>query len=140
VDFIISLSHEKILHADMAFWDALERTNADLKGEGLYMTHLFSATEVFLRRNWEENLVPVPRPVLRHLLLFRPATIDLVLSKCMRGNDPQDMVDARFMIEQDRISRSQLTDAFQNMQPIELVELRDALGRARPLVLSFASP
>ena len=138
VDCIISLSHETTLHADSGFWDALESTNKDLAPLGLYMTHLFSASEVFLRTNWEEHLVPVNRPALRHLQLFRPATIDLVLTKCMRGNDPQDMADARFMIEHDRITRVELTAAFQTMQPIELVELRDTLRRAKPVVLGFA--
>lgn len=138
VDCIISLALEKMLHADPGFWDALELTNKGLAPLGLYMTHLFSASEVFLRTDWEEHLVPVIRPAVRHLRLFRPATIDLVLTKCMRGNDPQDMADAKFMIDHDRITRAELTAAFQTMQPIELVELRDTLRRAQPIVLNFA--
>lgn len=138
VDAIISVSQENELAADRRFWDAVEATNTELAARGLYITHLFSEREIFLRQGWERHLVPVARPTLRRLRLFRPATIDLVLTKMMRGNDPQDMADAEFMIRQDRISESQLTQAFLEMNPVELVELRDAFGRAKPIVLRLA--
>ena len=48
----------------------------------------------------------------------------------MRGNDEQDMADAGFMIRHDHISATELIDAFSQMKPIELVELRDAFARA----------
>ena len=84
------------------------------------------------------ELVPVRRPALRWLRLFRPAAIDLVLSKMMCGNDPQDMVDAELMIRHDRITEAQLLEAFTQMKPIELVELRNAFAKAEPLVLKMA--
>ncbi len=65
--------------------------------------------------------------------------MDLVLTKMMRGDDPQDMADAKFMIERDKITRKQLEEAFSVMNPIELVELRDAFTKARPIVTGFAS-
>jgi len=68
------------------------------------MTHLFSEREVFLRQNWQQSVVAVTRSALRWLDLVRPATIDLILSKIMRGSDPQDMADAEFMIRHDRIT------------------------------------
>jgi hypothetical protein len=138
VDAIISIRQEEELSTDMPFWDAVEGANAELADRGLYMTHLFSEREIFLRRNWEESVVHVDRPQLRYLRVFRPATIDLVLSKMMRGNDPQDMADAEFMIRHDRISEAQLLEAFKEMKSIELVELRDAFEKARPVVLSLA--
>ena len=57
----------------------------------------------------------------------------------MRGNDPQDMADAKFMIEHDKISRKQLEDAFTEMNPVEVVELRDAFAKAKPIVVGFAA-
>lgn len=128
VDAIISTLQENELAADSRFWDAIEAANAELAERGLYITHLFSEREVFLRRNWEEGLVALSLPSLRWLRVSRPATIDLVLSKMMRGNDPQDMADAGFMIRHDRISEAQLQEAFTQMKPIELVELRDAFA------------
>ncbi|MBE0541281.1 MAG: hypothetical protein IH623_07845 [Verrucomicrobia bacterium] len=138
VDAVISTVQESELEADHKFWDAIEAANSEMAARGLYITHLFSEREVFLRRNWVEHIVPVTRPQLRHLQLFRPATIDLVLSKMMRGRDPQDMTDAEFMIRHDRITETQLLKAFAQMKPIELVELRDAFAKARPVILQFA--
>lgn len=120
------------------FWDAVEASNADLAARGLYITHLFSEREMFLRRDWLDQILAVTRLQLRHLELFRPATVDFVLSKMMRGSDPQDMADAEFMIHHDGIGEAQLLEAFAQMKPTELVELREAFAKARPIVLKFA--
>lgn len=138
VDAIISTTQEKELESDGKFWDAIEATNKELAARGLYITHLFSEREVFLRRDWLKDLVPITRVRLSKLDIFRPGTIDLVLSKMMRGNDPQDMADAEFMIRHDRITETQLFEAFEQMKPIELVELREAFAKARPIVLKLA--
>jgi len=138
VDAIISTFQEGELAADRQFWDAVEAANVELAAKGLYITHLFSEREVFLRKQWHQALVDITRPVLKSLRLFRPATIDLVLSKMMRGNDPQDMADAEFMIRHDRITETQIIQAFSEMKSIELVELRDAFARAKPIILKLA--
>jgi hypothetical protein len=138
VDAIISTVQEKELEADGRFWDAIEASNAELAARGLYITHLFSEREVFLRRDWLNQVVPITKLSLRHLRLCRPSTVDLVLSKMMRGNDPQDMADAEFMVRHDHITEAQLLEAIAQMKPIELVELRDAFAKARPVVLKFA--
>jgi len=116
----------------------VEASNAELAAHGLYMTHLFSEREVFLRQDWQNHIVLITKLSPRYLKLFRPATLDLVLSKMMRGSDPQDMADAEFMIRHDHITEPQLLEAFAQMKPIELVELRDAFAKARPRVLNFA--
>jgi len=138
VDAIISVAQSEELTADLQFWDAMEAANAELAEQGLYMTHLFNEREIFLRRSWQENVVSISRPALQWLRPFRPATIDLVLTKMMRGPDPQDMADARFMIEHDGITREDLQSAFDQMNPIALFELREAFARAKPLVLAMA--
>ena len=138
VDAIISITQEKELAADSRFWDATEAANAELAARGLYITHLFSEREIFLRRQWQQESVSVTRPALRWLRLFRPATIDLVLSKMMRGNDEEDMADAEFLIRHDRLSEAQLLEAFAQMKPIELIELREAFSKAQPTVLRIA--
>ena len=91
-----------------------------------------------LSREWAKHILPITRLRLIHLKLLRPATIDLVLTKMMRGTDEQDMADAEFMIRYDRISESQLLEAFSQMKPIELVELRDAFAKAEPIILRLA--
>ena len=138
VDAIIPNEQVQALADDLQFWDSRDAVNERFKSEGLYITHLFPESEVFLRRDWLDHIIPITRLKLRQLKLFRPATIDLVLSKMMRGNDPQDMADAGFMIHHDRITESQLLAAFTQMKPIELVELRDAFAKAKPIILKLA--
>lgn len=137
VDAIIPHYQVHDLADDLHFWDARDAVNERFKAEGLYITHLFPESEVFLRHDWLANIVSIARPEFRHLKLFRPSTIDLILTKMMRGNDPQDMADAAFMIRHDRITAAQLEEAFIQMRPIELLELRDAFAKAKPLLLQF---
>ena len=138
VDAIISYTQSRELEQDPGFWDAIEGANVALAAQGLYITHLFSEAEIFLRRDWSDHLVPVNRPPLRWLRLFRPATVDLILTKMMRGNDPQDMADAGFMIQHDKITPQQLEAAFATVAIPDLVEFRDAFAKARPVVLKLA--
>jgi hypothetical protein len=112
--------------------------NERFKSEGLYITHLFSEDQVFLRRNWLESIVPITVLRLNRLKLFRPATIGLVLTKMMRGRDPQDLADAEFMIRHDGITEAQMAAAFCDLKPIELIELRDAFEAAKPAILEIA--
>lgn len=138
VDVILRDSHTAALDADDQFWESQEAVNAQLDRDGLYMTHLFGERQVFLRRQWENAIVPALRPPLRHLRLFRPETIDLILTKMMRGNDEQDMQDVDFMIRHDKISVAQIEDAFRDAVIPDCVELRDAYERAKPTVITLA--
>jgi len=134
VDAIIPLADLKILSADESFWDAQEATNNELRPKGLYITHLFRADQVFLRREWEQHLVSITSPPMRWLRLFRPATLDLILTKMMRGDDPQDMADISFMIRHDRVTGAQLESAIADVVIADLAELREAFERAKPRV------
>lgn len=139
VDGIIEATVWEKLSEDKQFWESIEATNNELSGKGLYITHLFGEEQVFLRRDWTEHLVPIRHPSTKHLKLFRPATIDLVLTKMMRGDDPQDMEDAAFLIRRDRINPDQLEEAFGSANLTDIEELHDAFDRAKPLVLEMAA-
>ena len=139
VDVILRDSHTATLDADDQFWEAQEAVNAQLDRDGLYMTHLFGEQQVFLRRQWESEIVPALRPTLHHLRLFRPATLDLILTKMMRGNDEQDMQDVDFMIRHDKVTVQQIQDVFRDAVIPDCVELRDAYERAKPTVLALAN-
>lgn len=80
------------------------------------------------------EIVPVLRPATLHLKLFRPHTIDLILTKMMRGDDPQDMEDVDFLVRHDGITREQMESAFANVRMPDMVELHDAFAWALPLV------
>lgn len=139
VDGIIELSAWENLETDRQFWLSIEATNNELSDKGLYITHLFGEEQVFLRKGWSNHIVPVTRPTTKYLQLYRPATIDLVLTKMMRGDDQQDMDDAAFLIRHDQITTQQLEAAFDTANLTDTVELHDAFERAKPIVLSFAS-
>jgi hypothetical protein len=134
MDVILRFSHAAELEADDQFWDAQAEVNAVLEKQGLYMTHLFQEDQVFLRPEWEQHIVPVLRPPTRWLKLYRPATIDLILTKMMRGEDPQDMADVDFLIRHDHITPEQLEPAFATMRMPDIQELHDAFDRALPVV------
>lgn len=139
VDVIVRLSQTEQLNADDSFWQAQQETNMRLKKRGLYITHLFEEDWVFLRPDWERHLVPINSVVLRWLRLFRPATLDLILTKMMRGNDAQDMADIEFMIRHDRVSPRQVEEAMTSAVIPDLQELRDAFAKARVKVREIAA-
>lgn len=138
VDAIIPLGDVDEIFADEGFWDAQEATNLELRPRGLYITHLFRADQVFLRAEWERQVVPIPRPPTRWLRLFRPATVDLILTKMMRGDDPQDMADISFLIRHDRLTVGQVDAALAAVVIPDLSELREAFERAEPRVREMA--
>ena len=134
VDVIVPIGDLDEIFGNDAFWDAQEATNTELRPQGLYITHLFRADQVFLRRDWERHLVPLPRPATRWLRLFRPATLDLILTKMMRGDDPQDSADVAFLIRHDAVTPAQIETALEEAMIPDLVELREAFERAKPRV------
>ncbi len=134
VNVIIPVSQVSRLRKDSNFWDAQEAANRQLEKDGLYITHLFEADQIFLRRDWEQHLVRVTRPPTRWLRLFRPATLDLILTKMMRGDDPQDLADVAFLIRHDQVTPAQIETVFSEAVIPDLAELRDAFERAKPRV------
>jgi len=75
--------------------------------------------------------VPVLRPPTRWLKLFRPHTIDLILTQMMRGNDVQDMQDVAFLNQHDGNTLDLLEPAFAKVRIPETPELHEAFARAR---------
>lgn len=138
VDVIIPSQEIETFQADTRFWAAQDAVNRKLQGEGLYITHLFTANEVFLRPDWERHVASIDLPNLRWLCLARPATIDLVLTKMMRGADPTDTADLEFLIRHDRIPPAELEDALASAVIPDIPELRELFEQAKPVVRSLA--
>jgi hypothetical protein len=80
VDAILPLQWLAAPDENVDFWQAQQKTNAQLESDGLYITHLFRESEVILTPEWLANRLPVPLG-LKKLSVFRPASIDLVLTK-----------------------------------------------------------
>lgn len=137
VDVIIPLVQLDALQADEKFWAARDATNAELQEKGLYMTHLFTEMDVFLQPNWTSRRVRIPVS-LNHLTLFRPATTDFVLTKMMRGADPEDLADIEFLLKHEPLLEAELEKAFGRARVPEIRELHDAFRAAQPRVLELA--
>jgi len=137
VDAIIPLVQLDELRADGQFWDARDATNAELAERGLYLTHLFTEADVFLRPEWLSRRLPILSS-FAHLRLLRPATIDFILTKMMRGDDREDLSDIEFLLRQEPITEAELRTAFGCARLPEIQELHDAFRAARPKVLQIA--
>ena len=95
---------------ELDFWEAQQHTNAELEPEGLYVTHLFRELEVILTPDWLSRRVRIPLE-LRRLAVFRPATLDLILTKMARG-DENDLADIEFLLTRELLTSDQLRAAF----------------------------
>ncbi len=127
------------IEADRQFWEALDATNRELEPSGLYMTHLFADTQVALTPDWWKRTMPLTTAAaLRHLELFRPAAIDLILTKMMR-NDPQDLDDIRFLLGRERITPPMLAQAFAAALVPSVPEIQQAFHAMQPAVLAAAA-
>jgi hypothetical protein len=125
VDAILPESSMAAIEADDVFWTAIEKTNADLEANGLYMTHLFCDSQVILRNTWLEHIVSIALPALRFLQLFRPATEDLILTKMMRV-DPQDRDDIGFLIAHLSLDSANAESLIQEAQVPAIPEIEEA--------------
>ncbi|MBI4658158.1 MAG: hypothetical protein HY735_04780 [Verrucomicrobia bacterium] len=137
VDAIIPLCQLEALQGDEQFWNARDAANAELAGRGLYLTHLFTEADVFLSPDWLGRRVLLSTRFV-HLKLLRPATIDFVLTKMMRGADPEDRTDIEFLLKQEPLTEADLQAAFGRARLPEIPELHDAFRAAQPRVLEIA--
>ncbi len=138
VDAILPSVEMAAIEADLQFWQALERCNRELEPRGLYMTHLFPDDQVILTPDWLDRIVPLPTGPWRHLRLYRPSTVDLILTKMMR-EDPQDLADIGWLVRQESLSAAkvQASWAVARVPPIE--EIRAAFLANQPRVLRLLS-
>jgi hypothetical protein len=136
VDAILPLQWLAAPDENLDFWQAQQKTNAHLESEGLYITHLFRESEVILTPEWLKNRASISIG-LKRLSVFRPSTIDLLLTKMMRG-DENDLADIRFLLEQEKLSGNQLRVAFDRACVPDVPEIRELFQKAKPKVLAFA--
>jgi hypothetical protein len=118
------------------FWRAVQCTNLELEPDGLYLTHLFRETDVILQPDWLERRLRLDVG-LRMLTVFRPATIDLILTKMARA-DEDDLQDIRFLLRQESLTREQLKAAFARARVPDVPEIQELFNRAQSKVLDLA--
>ena len=136
VDAILPLSWLAAEDQNLDFWQAQQRTNTELEPEGLYITHLFRELEVILTPDWLARRVPIHLELPR-LKTFRPATLDLILTKMARG-DENDLADIRFLLQQETLTDEQLRAAFQRARVPDVPEIQELFRAIQPKVLTLA--
>jgi hypothetical protein len=137
VDGILPLAWLQPPNQHEDFWQAVHRTNAELETDGLYLTHLFGELDVILQPDWIDRRLRLDVR-LEKLVVFRPATIDLILTKMARADD-DDLQDIRFLLQQDALNRQQLTTAFARARVPDVPEIQELFNRAQPKVLALAA-
>jgi hypothetical protein len=137
VDAILPLSWLEADDQNMDFWQAQQKTNAELEPSGLYITHLFRELEIILTPDWLTRRVRVSLES-SSLKVFRPSTLDLILTKMARG-DENDLADVRFLLQQEAISAEQLRTAFLQARVPNVPEIQELFAKAQPQVLALLS-
>ena len=99
VDAILPAKDIRALEQNPDFWAAQQKTNEELANSGLYFTHFFEDRQVIITPDWLDHVVTLTEFAFARLRLFRPSTVDLVLTKMMRI-DPEDRDDIRFLVAQ----------------------------------------
>ena len=135
VDAILPLSWLEAEDQNQDFWQAQQKTNAELEPSGLYITHLFRELEIILTSYWLARRVHVPLE-LPKLTVFRPATLDLILTKMARG-DENDMTDIRFLLGQEAITTGQIQAAFNRARVPDVPEIRELFKVVQSKVLAL---
>ena len=137
VDGILPLAWLQPPNEHEDFWQAVQRTNVELEADGLYLTHLFRELDVILQPDWINRRLRLVVG-LQKLAVFRPATIDLILTKMARA-DEDDLQDIQFLLQQESLTREQLATAFARARVPDVPEIQELFNRARPKVLALAA-
>jgi len=136
VDVILPLPQLELLQEEPSFWLAQQATNRELQPRGLYMTHLFSEVDIIIQPDWLARRISIPAP-LQKLLVFRPAAIDLVLTKMARG-DSDDLADIEFLLIKEPVKPFEMQTAFSRARVPDVSEIRELFAKAQPRVLAIA--
>jgi hypothetical protein len=138
VDGILPLAWLDAADAHEDFWQALQRANLELEPDGLYLTHLFRELDVILTPDWLSRRVRLHLGLTR-LEVFRPGTIDLILTKMARGDD-EDLQDIQFLLRKEPLTAEQLWSAFERAHVPDVAEVQQLFLAAQPRVLALLEP
>lgn len=137
VDAIISDSYVSEIESNFDFWEASEKLNIALENEGLYFTHIFEEKQIIIRPNWYNQKQRLLIEHFEKIQLYRPHTIDLILSKMMR-NDPEDFDDIRFLLDQlEGNDLKELPNQIQSARLPDLEEIQELFNLSKDRLLKL---
>lgn len=130
VDAILPAKDIRALEQNPDFWAAQQKTNEELANSGLYFTHFFEDRQVIITPDWLDHVVTLTEFAFARLRLFRPSTVDLVLTKMMRI-DPEDRDDIRFLVAQADCQPDKLNAALDRAVVPPVTEIKEAFSHNR---------
>lgn len=136
VDALIPINAVEAFTHNDDFWNAQEAVNKELETESLYITHIFSEADVIIRPDWANSRVPIPL-TFQKLRVFRPSTIDLILTKMMR-DDPEDLADIEFLLRHEPSVAIQIPQVFNLAAIPNIPEVVEQFERMRPKITHLA--
>jgi hypothetical protein len=101
------------------------------------VTHLFRELDVILRPDWIAFRVELKLD-LRKLTVFRPSSIDLILTKMARRDD-NDLQDVSFLLKEERLGAAELEGAIKNARVPDVPEIQELFNCACRNVLALAA-
>ena len=134
VDAVLWKGQPEELLAETDFWEAVEKTNAALSDQELFISHFFTEDQVILHPDWRDRRVFIDGPWAR-LSIYRLGDLDLLLSKLMR-DDPIDQADALFIAQAGRLSLDQIRGALAAARLPESPEVREQFMSAQSRLLA----
>jgi hypothetical protein len=137
VDLVIPRDQEEALDRNDAFWSALERTNNLLSTADLYLSHIFLENQIILGENWKDRRVRMVLAGANNLILFRPSSLDLLLSKMARADDPIDRADILQLIRREHFPQQRIEAAFSTARCPSEPDLIEQFEKAKSFVRSF---
>lgn len=123
IDAVLWIGQADELLRKTNFWEAVEQVNRDFRDQELYISHLFEESQVILTPKWREQRVRIVGR-WKKLQVYRLGDADLFLSKLMR-NDPQDLADAKFVIDQAAWSESEVVDIISSARVPDVADVRE---------------
>ncbi|HEY0793940.1 MAG TPA: hypothetical protein VGD78_22955 [Chthoniobacterales bacterium] len=134
VDIIVASHLSATLDQDDQFWAAIEATNGQLASSGLYVAHIFDEEQLIIRPDWYVQKQRIHLRDLGKITLYRPATLDLILTKMARADDPEDRRDVLTMIALDRLSPHAVRQAIAAARVPDLPDVVEQFRRAKAFI------
>ena len=134
IDIIVASHMSAPLEQDDQFWEAIEKTNAQLAPSGLYLSHIFDEEQLIIRPGWYTQKQPIDLPEIRKIVLYRPATLDLILTKMARAEDPEDRRDIFAMISLDDLSPQVVRQAIADARVPDVPDLIEQFHRSKAFI------
>lgn len=127
-DLLLDDAEVQALIDEAGFGEALERTNAELEPQGLYLTHIWGPEQQILTAGWREACRDVPLGLSR-LTVSVLGPLDLICSKLARADD-LDLDDVAWLVHAEHLSPSTVLAAARSAQVPDV--LRQTWAAALP--------